>query len=380
MIKETMRQTWVEIDLGALENNIREIKEQVGSSEIIGVVKADAYGHGSVRCAEIMRRNGIHHFAVATIDEALELRRAGIEDDILVLGLVPDMCADLVLRYNLTILLCSEERAEVFAEAARKAEREIQCMIALDSGMGRIGYRVETREEKEAACDAIERIDEMEGLRIIGLISHFSSSDEEDKNYTDRQLREFYDFYEMLASDGVGIGALTIANSAAVTDCSKTYFDYVRPGIILYGLYPSDKVCRDRLTLEPVMSVKANIVYLKTVPAGTAISYGRRFVTERESKIATISLGYADGYSRTLSGKAEVLVHGKRVPVVGNICMDQCMIDVTDIPDVSRCDEVVILGKQGEEEITAEELADKIGTIHYEILCDFGLRLPKVYK
>ena len=361
MYKESMRQTWVEIDLSALDHNIKEIKRVIGNNEIIGVVKADAYGHGSVRCAEVLRDNGVKRFAVATIEEALELREAGFNESILILGLVPEDCTDIIIEQNLTIVVGSLDRAKKKSEIAVKRGAVIDCFIAIDSGMGRIGYRIETPLEKEFARTEIEEIDELEGLRINGMVSHFATSDEADSTYTNKQL------------------SLCIANSAAIMDYPKTHFDAVRPGIILYGCYPSEEVDKTRLDLKPVMSVKAYIIHIKTVPAGTSISYGRRFIADRESKIATISIGYADGYSRTLTGKAEVLVHGHRVPVVGSICMDQCMIDVTDVSGAAAGDEVVIMGRSGDDEISAEEIAGKIGTINYEILCDFGMRLHKIY-
>ena len=379
MYKESMRQTWVEIDLTALDHNIKEIKRVIGNSEIIGVVKADSYGHGSVRCAKVLRANGVKRFAVATIEEALELREAGFNESMLILGFVPEDCTDIVIEHNLTIVIGSLERAKRRAEIAIERGAVIDCFIAIDSGMGRIGYRIETPLEKEFARTEIEELDELEGLRINGMVSHFATSDEADSTYTNKQLSLFNDFYEELAGCGINIPMLSIANSAAIMDYPKTHFDAVRPGIIMYGCYPSEEVDKTRLDLKPVMSVKAYIVHIKKVPAGTSISYGRKFITERESKIATISLGYADGYSRALTGKAEVLVNGYRVPVVGNICMDQCMIDVTDVPEVVKGEEVVIMGQSGDDEISAEELAGKLGTINYEILCDFGMRLHKIY-
>ena len=379
MYKESMRQTWVEIDLTALDHNIKEIKRVIGTSEIIGVVKADSYGHGSVRCAKVLRENGVTHFAVATIEEALVLREAGFNENILLLGFVPEDCTDIIIEHNLTIVVGGLERAKKRSEIAVERGAIIDCFIAIDSGMGRIGYRIETPLEKEFARTEIEEMGELEGLRINGMVSHFATSDEADSTYTNKQLSLFNDFYEELAGCGINIPMLSIANSAAIMDYPKTHFDAVRPGIIMYGCYPSEEVDKTRLDLKPVMSVKAYIIHIKKVPAGTSISYGRKFITERESKIATISIGYADGYSRALTGKVEVLVNGYRVPVVGSICMDQCMIDVTDVPGVLKGDEVVIMGRSGEEEVSAEELAGKLGTINYEILCDFGMRLHKIY-
>jgi len=236
MFKETLRQTWVEIDLAALDHNIKSIKEKIGTNcEIIGVVKADAYGHGSVECTRILQQNGVDHFAGATIEEALVLRDAGITDPIILLGLVPNMCADTVVEYDLSPVVSSLERAEEISRAAVAAGKQTDCLLAVDTGMGRIGYTVNTPEEIELAEEEISKMDELDGARIVGMISHFSSSDEEDKEYTRKQIRIFTDFYERLSSDGYSLPWLTIANSAAIMEYSCSTFDAVGSGIILYG-------------------------------------------------------------------------------------------------------------------------------------------------
>ena len=381
MYKEALRQAWVEIDLSAVEHNIEEIRGKIGNScNIIGVVKADAYGHGSVECAKCMKKCGVKAFAVATIEEALELREEGIDDEILLLGIAPDMCADIIIDYDLTPVVATYKSAKAISDMALEKETVRNIFLVTDTGMGRIGYRIENEREKELAKQEILMIDELEGVRIVGMMSHFSTADEKSKEYTYHQLDLFNDFYEELSIGGINFNWITISNSAAVIDYPNAHFDAVRPGIILYGCYPSNEVNKENFDLKPVMSVKANITYIKTVPKGTSISYGRKFIAERESRIATIAIGYADGYSRLLSGKAEVLLKGKRVPVIGNICMDQCMIDVTDIDDAEKCDEVIIMGESEYDAITAEELAEKEGTVNYEILCSFGMRLPKIYK
>jgi len=380
LYKNALRPAWVEIDLDALEFNINSIKEKVGpQTELIGVVKANAYGHGSVECAKVLRANGVSHFAVATVEEGIELRHNGIEDSILILGVVPGEYARELIHYHMTPVATDYDNMKMISDLAAEKETTVPVMIAVDTGMGRIGYQIGSADEQDAAAEEIRAIDELPGIEIRGMISHFSTSDEADRSYTKQQLRLFNDFYEKLSAEGIALSTRTIANSAAIMEYNSALFDAARPGIILYGCYPSDEVDQSHLALKPVMSVKANIVHLKTLPAGKSISYGRKFTTERESRIATIGIGYADGYSRALSGNVEVLVHGKRVPVVGNICMDQCMIDVTDVPDVSKNDEVVIMGASGDERITAEELAGKLGTINYEVLCNFDKRLPKVF-
>ena len=380
MYKETLRPAWVEIDLDALRFNIRNIRAAVRQQAIlIGVVKADAYGHGSVACAKVLEQEGVRHFAVATIQEGIELREAGIKGPVIILGLTPDELADEIVQYDLTPVIATSSDAEVLSEAALRAEKRLDVLIAVDTGMGRIGFCVGTREDRVRTAEEVRKIDELEGLRVVGLISHFATSDEADRTYTRRQLQLFNDLYEELSEVGVSLPWRTIANSAAVMEYPEAGFDVVRPGIVLYGCYPSAEVHPEKLPLRPVMSVKAHITFVKTIPAGAAVSYGRAFVAERETRVATIGIGYADGYSRLLTGKAEVLIRGKRVPVIGRICMDQCMLDVTDVPEVEAGEEVVILGASGEDAVTAEELADKMGTINYEILCGFGMRLPKVY-
>lgn len=384
MYKEALRQTWVEIDLSALEHNIKEIKNAAGGAELICVVKANAYGHGSVRCAEVMAENGIRKFAVATVEEAIELRDNGIDGEIIILGIAPDICEDMCVQYDLTPVVSTYKSAKAMSEAAAAQGSALRCLIAVDTGMGRIGYEAASETESAAAASEIALISELPGLKIAGIISHFSTSDEPDQTYTEQQLACFDAFVNSLIARGIDFPLITIANSAAIIRYPKSHYNAVRPGIILYGCYPSKCTETGKLSLLPVMSVKANIVHIKTVPAGAAISYGRRFVAERESKIATVAIGYADGYPRILTGKAEALLHGKRVKVIGSICMDQCMLDVTDIPNAARCDEVIIMGAANPDgtgdAITAEELAEKAGTINYEILCDFGMRLPKIYK
>lgn len=379
MYSQTLRQSWVEISLGALENNLNEIKQQLNGQEIIAVVKADAYGHGAVKIAKALESLGVKYFAVATIEEALELRHNGINTNILILSFVPHECFELLIANSFTPVIGRLESAQALSNAAVKLlKKDCGFMFAIDSGMGRIGYCVMTEEERKLALEEYIEMDSLPGIKASGIITHFSSADEEEREYTDTQIKNYKAFYEMLKSAG-HTPVRAAANSAAIMVYPNALFDAARPGIILYGLYPSTYLYGRELALEPLMSVKSNIVNIKTVPEGRAISYGRKYVSDGERVIATIPLGYADGYSRALSGRAEVLVNGRRCPVAGNICMDQCMIDVSSVPDASVGTEVVIMGKQGEESITADELAEKLGTINYEIVCGFGLRLPKVY-
>ena len=380
MYKETLRQVWAEIDMSAFDHNVKEIQRQMQCPNMIGVIKANGYGHGATECAKVLKFNGVDHYAVATIEEGINLREDGIEGSIVLLGLTPKECVDTVIEYGLTPVFMDEAYAKAMSDAAVAAgEEEYKCLFAIDTGMGRIGYRVFTDEEREIAADAYQKFSELPGITVPGVLTHFSSADEEDREYTEMQAANYNAFIEKLAERDLHPMKIC-ANSASIMQYPDVHFDACRPGIILYGLAPSPYLKGKILDLMPVMTVKAEIVNLKTVPAGTSVSYGRKFTSENEeTKIATIGLGYADGYSRLNSGKIEVLCGGIKCPVVGNICMDQCMVDVTAVPDVKIGDEIVLLGKQGDEEISADDLAAINGTINYEITCCFDLRIPKVY-
>ncbi len=380
MYKETLRQVWAEIDMSAFDHNVKEIKKHVGDVKMIGVIKANGYGHGATECAKVLSYNGCDHFAVATLEEAVNLREDGIEGSIVILGLTPAQCVDTVIEYSLTPVIMSYEYAKALSDAAVEAgEDDFKCLFALDTGMGRIGSRVFTDEERDAAVELYKQVAALPGINPAGIITHFSTADEEQREYTGMQIANYNAFMEKLNAAGYNPKKIC-ANSAAIMMYPEVHFDACRPGIILYGLAPSGYLKGKVLDLQPVMSVKAEIVNLKTVPAGTSVSYGRKFTSDKETKIATIGLGYADGYSRLNSGKISVLCGGIKCPVVGNICMDQCMVDVTEVPDVKIGDEIVVLGKQGDAEISADDLAAINGTINYEITCMFDIRLPKVYK
>ncbi|MDD3168459.1 MAG: alanine racemase [Eubacteriales bacterium] len=362
------------MNLGYPDYNIKQIQQKVGDREIIGVVKADGYGHGSVEVSKVLLENGVKTLAIATLQEAITLREGGITCPVIMLGITPELYVDTLLKYDITPVTSSCENATVISEAAKAADKVIAAYVALDTGMGRIGLLPE-----DESVEELRKISRLSNLEIKGLFSHFATADEKDKTYAELQLSHYNTLYDKLKQAGVGIPSRTIANSAAIMEMPSAYFDAVRPGIILYGCYPSQEVDRNQLSIKPVMSVKANIAHLKKVPSGFSVSYGRRFTTERKSLIATLTLGYADGYPRYLSGKGRVIVNGVFAPVAGNICMDQCMIDVTDVPDVKLGDEVVVMGSQGDLTIPADEIGDKTGTINYEIVCAFGQRLPKVY-
>lgn len=376
MYKDAIRPAWVEVNLSNLDHNIKNIKAKVGENiDIIGVIKADGYGHGSVEVAEVLRKNGVKTFAVAALSEVIKLREHGAKEEIIMLGLTPDLYADTIIEYDITPVVCSSSNASAIAEAARKVGKVVKGLVAVDTGMGRIGY---LPDDPEAILD-IQKTEKLEGFEIKGLFSHFATADAADKTYASQQEQRYNAFYEKLTAAGVKIPMKTFANSAAIMEISSVHFDAVRPGIILYGCYPSAEVDKKQLSLKPVMSVKANIVHLKKVPQGSTISYGRKYTASRESLIATLALGYADGFPRPYSMVGQVIVNGVFAPIAGNICMDQCMIDVTDVPDVKVGDEVIVMGSDGTNTILADDIGNATGTINYEIVCAFGQRLPKVY-
>ncbi len=373
MYREALRPVWAEINLSNLDYNIKQIKQKVGDKEIIGVVKADGYGHGAAAVSGVLLENGVKILAVATLQEAISLRESGFACPIVMLGITPDLYADVLPEYDLTPVTSSFQNAFAISEAARAAGKVIEAFVAVDTGMGRIGFLPD-----DGCVEDLKRISKLSHLKIKGLFSHFATADERDKTYAEQQLSHYNLIYDKLAGVGITIPLRTFANSAAIMEIPAAHFDMVRPGIVLYGCYPSGEVDKSQLSIKPVMSVKANIIHLKRVRPGFSVSYGRKFTTERESLIATLALGYADGYPRFLSGKGRVIVNGVFAPVAGNICMDQCMIDVTDVPGVKLGDEAVVMGSQGGLEIPADEIGEKTGTINYEIVCAFGQRLPKV--
>ena len=377
MYKDALRAAWAEINISNLDYNIKQIKEKVGPKrKITGIIKADGYGHGAAKVATVLRANGIESFGVATLTEAVRLREAGFAlEEIVVLGLTPDPYVDTIIEHKLTPVVCDFKNAQAISLAAEKAGIVINGYIAIDTGMGRIGYIP----EDPAAIEDIKAIAELPNFKIQGLFSHFATADAEDKTYSAVQEQRYAVFYKKLTDAGIKLPVRTLSNSAAIMEIASAHYDIVRPGIILYGCYPSDEVDRNQIDLKPVMSVKANIVHLKKVPAGTTVSYGRKWTATKDSLIATIPLGYADGFPRPYSGKGKVIVNGVEAPIAGNICMDQCMIDVTNVPYVRLGDEVTIMGKDGIHEILADDIAVATGTINYESVCAFGQRLPKVY-
>lgn len=365
---------WAEINLDNLAHNMREIKSISNSKEIMAVVKADAYGHGAVDVAPVLLENGATRLAVAVISEAVELRRSGIDVPIMILGYTPAIFSHELFKYGIEQTVTSYEYAEKLSIEAKKEKKKLRVHLAFDSGMGRIGFL-----PNEESIDEVYRISKLENIEIVGAFSHFSTADEEDKSYTLEQLKKFNDFCDNLTTKGIELSIRHIANSAAIIDLENTHFDAVRPGIILYGYYPSYEVALDKIKLKPVMTLKTNIVHIKNLQKGQYISYGRKYVTSKEEIIATLPVGYADGYTRQLTGKAKVIINGQFAPVIGRICMDQCMVDVTHIKDVKIGDEVILMGEHNNLKFNADDIASLLGTINYEVVCMISKRVPRVY-
>ena len=373
---EETRPVWAEINLDNLAHNIKEVRKNTREdAKVTAVVKANGYGHGSTDIAKTFLENGADRLAVAILTEAIELRKAGIKAPILVLGYTPNTQFDKVLQYDLIQTVYSYEDAKILSKTASDMDKEAVIHIKIDTGMSRIGFL-----PNEDAVEKILEINKLENINIEGMYTHFAKADETDKGHAKGQFEKYIKVSDSLKEKGLDIKIKHVSNSAAIIDLEDYNLDMVRAGIMIYGFYPSDEVSKENIKLKPAMNLKARVSHVKTVPKGTGISYGQIFKTERESKIATLPIGYADGFTRLLTGKAEVYVNGKRVKVVGKICMDQCMIDVTEIEDIQVGDEVVIFGYGNEGYPSAEELAEKIGTINYEIVCMVGRRIPRVYK
>ncbi len=363
-----------EIDLDAVDFNIKSIIKRVGGrAKIIGTVKADAYGHGAVEVAEVLAENGVDMFSVAMTDEGINLRNNGIKAPVLVLGLTPPEYVKEAVEYDLIQTVSDYNTAEAISKAAKELNKKAVIHIKIDTGMGRIGFRP----EKES-FDEIENISKLDNIEINGIFTHFCTSDEKDKTFTYVQKEKFVYAVKELEKRGINIALKHASASAGLMDFDDLFFNAVRPGIILYGYYPSDDVMKDRLPVKPVMSLKSRVMFIKDIENGDTIGYGRTYKANEKRIIATIPAGYADGYNRLLSNKGCVLINGKRAPLRGRICMDQCMADITGI-EAEQWDEAVLMGKQGNEEITADEIAKEIGTISYEVLCMISKRVPRVY-
>lgn len=371
---EKYLRTYVKVDLNAILNNVNEIKKQIDKNvKIMAVIKADGYGHGAVSLGEFLE-DKVDYYGVATIEEAMELRENGLELPILILGYTsPSQYVDLV-KNNITQTVYNLKMAEEMSKAGQVFGKEAKIHIALDTGMTRIGFKPD-----EEGMLAVKEIAEMDNLRIEGLFTHFSTADERDKNYSELQMNRYDDFVNLIEKKQINIPIKHMCNSAGIMEFNHHRFQMVRGGIILYGLYPSEEVNKASIQLKPALEWKTHVINVKTVEEGHGVSYGKTYITENKTKIATLSIGYADGYPRALSSKGRVLIHGEYAPIIGRICMDQMMVDVTHIDNVKIEDEVTLVGRDGNNFISVEELAHMAGSFNYEFVCGIGKRVPRIY-
>ena len=364
--------TYVKIDLDAIESNISAISKRAGV-DVMAVIKADAYGHGAIQVARLLQ-DKCAFFGVSSVLEAMELRRAGIYNPILILGHTPVSAFPALVQAEIRPTIYHYEAAVALSEAALRCEKTAAFHFAVDTGMSRIGFQV-----TEEDADICAKIAALPGLQAEGLFSHFATADSADLTKARAQAERFDRFCRMLKDRGVEVPIRHMENSAGLMNF-ENHYEMVRAGIITYGMYPSDEVEKAALDLRPALSWHSRVTHVKTLPAGREISYGGTYVTDKPTRVATVPVGYADGYRRSLSGRFYVLIRGKRAPILGRVCMDQMMVDVTDIPDVALNDRVVLVGRSGSEEITMEQMAATLDTINYEVVCGISRRVPRVYS
>ena len=363
------------VNLDAVASNMRSMRDNLPASTLImGSVKADGYGHGSVPVAKTIEPY-VFGYAVATIDEGIILRRHGINKTILILGVTHESRYEDLLRYDIRTAMFQYEKAKKLSDLALKQGKKAVVHLALDTGMSRIGMKADREHAKEAASIAA-----LEGIEVEGLFTHFARADETDKSAYKEQYRRYKEFLGYLEELGVQIPIRHCSNSAGIVESLESnHMDMVRAGIAIYGMYPSDEVDHNSVKLTPAMEIKSCITYIKEIEAGTAVSYGGTFVADHTMKVATIPVGYGDGYVRSLSGKGDVLIHGKRAAILGRICMDQFMVDVTEIPEAKFMDPVTLVGKDKDAIIRVEDLSDLSGRFNYEFVCDLSKRVPREY-
>ena len=366
-----------EIDLDAIAYNMEQMKNRIGEgARLIGVIKTDAYGHGAVPIAQMFEKIPyIWGYAVACLDEGMILRKNGIEKPVLVLGCVfPDQYEDMI-RYDIRAAVYTEEMAEGMSRTAVRLGKDAYFHIKIDTGMGRIGFPV-----TEESADTIRRICSLPNVCPEGMFTHFAKADEADRSYTRMQQDGFMCMKEQLEKRNVSIRYYDCDNSAGIIDFPDMKHDLARAGISTYGMYPSDEVDKSAVDLKPALSLKSHVIFVKEVEPGTSISYGGTFTADRKMRIATVPVGYGDGYPRSLSNKGYVLIRGKKARILGRVCMDQFMVDVTDIPDAAFMDQVTLIGSDGEELITVDDLAELSGRFNYEFVCCLSKRIPRVYR
>ncbi len=371
--EESMERSWAEIDLDALTDNFCQIRELLHpETKVLAVVKANAYGHGAVACAQTLLAAGADYLGVATLEEALQLRRAAISAPILILGYAAECEAECLVREDITPAVYSLSFAKALSAEAVRQNKRARIHLKVNTGMERIGFDV-------SDVQAMLTVSCLPNLYTEGIFTHLACADEADSSGVHTQFKRFTDVIDALDAEGIHIPLQHILNSAGIFDFPEYQLTMVRPGIILYGYYPSAYIHRERAVLKPVMSVKSRVIHIHSVPKGAGISYGWTFVAPRNMRVATVPIGYADGYKRGLSSKVFMLADGQRVPVLGKICMDQCMIDIGSVHTIHVGDTVTVLGQENGATVTADDLAELCQTISYEILCTIGARIPRLY-
>lgn len=364
------------VSLDAIAHNFAEMKKNIAKgTKIVAVIKADGYGHGAEAIARLIEDyDYIWGFAVATPEEALQLRTFGVKKPILILGIVFEEYFTQMIAKEIRLTVCTYEMAQKLSEEAQRQGRDVHIHIGLDTGMSRIGFA-----DRQESVEEIKKISQLPNLKIEGMFTHFARADETDRSPAIDQLNRYLNFAKLLEDAGIQIPMKHCSNSAGIIRVPEANLNAVRAGITIYGIYPSNEVERDIVKLIPAMELKSHISYIKTVEPGAAFSYGGTFTAKKEMKVATIPVGYADGYPRSLSNKGWVLIHGKKAPILGRVCMDQFMVDITKIPDAKAGDEVTLIGKDGKEFISIEKFGDLSGRFSYEFACDISPRVPRVY-
>lgn len=366
---------YAEVDLQAIQHNIKEVKKRISPEvKVLAVVKADAYGHGAVPVGKALEKE-VDYFATATLEEAIDLRDGGIKTPILILGYISPEQYEEAVKYHITVTIYSREMADKMEEVCEKLNKHGKVHVALDTGMTRIGFH-----PTEEDAEVISEIVRLPYVDVEGMFTHFSCADEKDKTYCMLQMEKYDEMVNMLEQREVDIPIKHICNSAAIMEFDDHRFNMVRSGIVTYGMYPSEEVEKTRLDLIPALTWKAHVVHIQNVPAGVGVSYGATYITEKPMKIATVSAGYADGYPRALSSVGRVLIHGKYAPILGRICMDQFMVDVSEIPDIEMEDIVTLVGGEGENRISMEELAAQAHSFNYEQVCRISSRVKRLYQ
>ncbi len=375
---ESYQRVWAEVDLDAIWENMVHMKENIAeNTKILAVIKTDGYGHGGVPIAKMLEQlDFMFGYAAATYEEAHVLREAGVKKPILILGYTFPYCYEELIREEIRPAVYRRDTVEELVAAAANVGQKAKVHIKVDTGMGRIGITPD-----EEGLEFVRFLMGHPELEVEGIFTHFAKSDEEDKTSANHQLALFQNFIDRIQTElGLTIPVKHCSNSAAILEMPQANMDMVRAGITTYGLYPSEEVSKDIVPLRAAMSLYSHIVYCKTIHAGQSVSYGGLFTAQKDTRVATIPVGYGDGYPRSLSGKGYVLIRGKKAPILGRVCMDQFMVDISEIPGVMEGDKVTLLGVDGTERITAEELGELSGRFNYEFVCDLGKRIPRVYR